>query len=170
MDKFLAAMFGEKIGDVAIYLLLVFALVCPGIAVMYVFEPSYFDKYELSKLLLLSVSVSGPFFVAYIVVLWMCCTTALREIELKQALMLASFFSSMSVYLALLVMFSLNTSRTPRVLIGIIHVFLSCLAVVFSQATAKYQVGKWSRIFNMGNLIAISGLASLPSLFTALHS
>lgn len=137
-----------KGGDVAFYLLLAFTSVSPGFLYLFVLKPDLIMSYDVTRLLLLCISISGSGLFIFTLTTWLCFANDESAISLRLFVMIGCMGSIGANLLAL-------AFEGGEYFLSVYFYWVGNMSAIVSATSG---VGKhWSRryIFNFGTFIFI---------------
>lgn len=90
-----------KGGDIAFYLLIIFATICPGFMVVFTFKPELILSYDNIKLLLLCISLGGASFLQFVVFVWVCAFENGSRLNLRLTMVTGAIASVLAIGFAI---------------------------------------------------------------------
>ncbi|WP_295515655.1 hypothetical protein [uncultured Pseudomonas sp.] len=133
----------SKGADVGFYLLLGFSCVCPGFLALFVYKPEIVENYDFSKLMLLSVSISGLCVVLYVTHIWICAYLSGLQLPIRVSMLMAVSLTTFLMVLAL---------RAPNLRFYIVSLefFWGMSGFIISIISGRYNRWYIRYVFNYG--------------------
>lgn len=160
VDKIGQLLEESKGADVGFYLLLGFSCVCPGFLVLFTYRPDIVQNYDLSKLILFCISISGLSVVLFLTHIWMCALLSGGQLSVRVSILMASSLSTVMMVLSL-------KSPDFRFYAFSLQFYWGLTGFIASIVIASGKPWYLRFIFNYGALMFLLVILSLAEQITA---
>lgn len=144
----------------AFYLLLAFASVSPGFLYLFILKPDLIMSYDVTRLLLLCISLSGSGLLVFTWVVWICWVSHRQSISLRLFIMLGCMGSICGNFLALALEKGAYFSSAYFFWLGNIALIVAVVTGVGRHWSRRYFLNLGVLIFVMTTFIVV--LANKP--------